>query len=298
MNKYYQYSKERFSLSQFIPLSLFLSLSASFGVQYYLYDSINNFLPLVISFFALILFFLRLRLFDEHKDAKHDKEHYPDRPITRGLINLKEITRIIFLLIIFETTISILAGINSFWFFLFAFFYSFLMYKEFFIDKWLREHFSAYIFSHEILVFPLFFYLFSINGFLINMFNQEYFWYLSLFIVIQLFLLEVTRKMRSKENEIGSRDTYTAQYGIIGSSSLVAILSGMVVALSYCLDKILFTEFVYITNIMPILYIVFVVIIARFIKSPIYENSKFVFNSSVVFVFGTQIVFLIKFFFN
>ncbi len=296
MSKYYQYLKERFPLSQFIPLSLFLALSASFGVQYYLRGSISSISPIVISFLALFLFFLRLRLFDEHKDAEHDKEYYSDRPIPRGLITLKEITRIIFLVIIFEITLGALAGVNSLGLFLFTFSYSLLMFKEFFIDKWLREHFTAYIFSHEILIFPLFFYLFAINGFLISMVSEKYFWYLSFFIGLQLFLLEVTRKVRAKENEIESRDTYTAQYGVFGASSLVAVLSLFVVLLSYDLDKILFGDCIFITNLTTVLYLIFLIVILRFVKNPVHKNSKLVFNSSIVFVFVTQLIFLIKFF--
>ena len=296
MNKYYQYSKERFPLSQFIPLSLFLSLSAGIGIQYFLYGKIDSYLSLVLSFFALILFFLRLRLFDEHKDAEHDKEHYPDRPISRGLISLKDLDKIIFLVIVLEFLISIFSGFNSLFLFLLAFIYSLIMFKEFFAEKWLRDRFMIYIFSHEILVFPLFFYLFSIIGFLTNMFSEKYFWYLSLFIVLQLFLLEVTRKVRSKENEIKSRDTYTAQYGIVGASSLVMALSGMIVFLFYYLDILLFGSCIFISHVVSLVFLIFVSIIINFIKKPVHKNAKLVFNVSILFVFIIQFVFLIKFF--
>jgi len=221
MNKYL---KERFHLGQFVPLSLILAGVLSVGTQIYLKQTASLSLVL-ISALALFIFLLRLRLFDEFKDYEHDLKHYSHRPVPRGLVSKRELGLVLIPLIILEFVTAFISGLNGLFLFVAAFIYSLLMFKEFFVTRWIKNHFTTYIFSHEILLFPLFFYLCAINGFSITSINNHFFWYLVTYAGCSMFLLEITRKVRSKDSEIASKDTYTAQYGIMGASILLLIVS-------------------------------------------------------------------------
>ena len=224
LRRFFKYLKERFNLIQFIPLSFILAVFLSVGTQLFLFKSVS-WGPILFSTVALFLFLLRLRIFDEFKDYKHDIEYYPDRPISKGLLTLNELKLVLIPVIIVEVFVALYLGMFVLIFFLVSFVYSLLMFKEFFVSDWLRKHFSLYIFTHEILVIPLFIYLCSINGF--NFQSEHIVYFINLVVCTGsfMFLLEIARKVRSKEFEVASRDTYTAQYGVLGASSLLIVVS-------------------------------------------------------------------------
>lgn len=285
LRKYYQYSKERFPLGQFIPLSVIFALSASFGTQTYIYGKLGNFRTIFVTAAALFLFFLRLRLFDEFKDAEHDAMHYPSRPVPRGLIKLQELRTVIWFLIAGELGISALGGRVSSFLFLASLLYSLLMWKEFFVRTWLREHFTLYVVSHELLVFPLFFYLYSLNGLTLEKTTHSYFWLLTLFLGAQLFLLEVTRKIRPKEMEQASRDTYTAQYGVRITTALVLAIASMVLAFELVIEKRLFGSIPFLSYVPMPLAVWFLIAMLRFVWQSSEEHARQAFHASIWLVF-------------
>lgn len=294
LTRYYQYSQERFALTQFLPLSLLLASAASFGAQRYLYGGVKAMAPAGAAAVALFLFFLRLRLFDEFKDAGHDAIYYPSRPVPRGLVSLAELRRIIFILVFLELIISAAGGIYSLTLFLAALTYSLLMFKEFFLSSWLRRHFTLYILSHEILLIPLFFYLYALNGLNFNQIGQSHFWYLTILLACQLFLLEVTRKIRPQELEIPSRDTYTAQYGITGAMALAALLAVGAVTFAWLIAQRLVRGQGWL-DYLPLLFLLgFLLIILTFIASPNKINARKVFAAAIALVFMSGLVFIAK----
>ncbi|MEI8123576.1 MAG: hypothetical protein WCG60_00190 [bacterium] len=157
------------------------------------------------------------------------------------------------------------------------------MFKEFFIRDWLRKHFSTYIFSHEILVIPLFYYLCSING--LKSYSEHTLFFLNLVICTGsfMFLLEIARKVRPKELEVASRDTYTAQYGILGASLLlltVSILSKFTLIFNFYLLKGSF----FVITIISLSSLAYLLIdIYRFYKSKSHHTAKRVFKASIIF---------------
>ncbi len=105
--KYNQYLKERFPLEQFLFISLIFGASASLGARAY-FSLETAILPgAAISSLAIFLFFLRLRLFDELKDYRHDLRYYPQRPVPRGLISLREVKKSIFFITAAEASIAV-----------------------------------------------------------------------------------------------------------------------------------------------------------------------------------------------
>lgn len=231
LKRYYEYSKERFPLKQFLTLSAVISLLAALGTQAYIYGQHNDLFAVAMSIVAVFLLLLRLRLLDELKDLEHDRRFYPDRPLPRGLIRPKELTRVAVLVFLLEALVATSGGARSLGFFAVLALYSFLTLNEFFVRGWLRRHFTVYALSHEALVLPLCFYLYSLNGLGLADVTQPYFWLLTALIGGQFFLLEVTRKLRPVEFEVESQDTYTARYGIIPSCIMAGSLASGVAVL-------------------------------------------------------------------
>jgi len=227
--RYCQYLKERFPLRQFLPLSAVISLSAALGTQAYLYGRPHSVLAVALTFTAILLLLLRLRLVDELKDLQHDRQFYPERPVARGLVLPGDAARAAALVFLLETGVAAAGGVHSLGLFAVVALYSFLTMKEFFCRKWLRRHFTVYVTSHEVLVVPVCFYLYSLSGLALAEVRQPYFWWLTAFIGCLLFLLEVVRKLRPKEAETAAQDTYTARYGIRNSCVIAGALASAAV---------------------------------------------------------------------
>lgn len=283
LRRYHQYLKERFSLLQFVTLAGILSVVSSIATQKYLYGAFINFYMAGASFVILFLFLFRLRLFDEFKDYHHDKEHYQHRPVPRGLVTLKELKMAVFVVIFFEFVVAVTAGGTPFLLFLFTFGYSLLMFKEFFVQRWLRRHFTAYIASHEIILIPLFFYIYAINGLQWTAGLALFFCALTAFLGGQLFLLEVTRKVRPLHLEIKSKDTYTAQYGVVGACVLVLTLALISISSFFYLKNSLAVSSTAIDFFAIFAFILLGGAVFFFLKDPTEKHAKNIFHTSIAF---------------
>jgi 4-hydroxybenzoate polyprenyltransferase len=289
--RYYQYLHERFHPAQFTLLSLLIAAALVFGAA--VIDASRPSLSTVfVAALALMLFLLRLRIFDEFKDHAHDTLHYPERPLPRGLISKNELRFMLVAVFLSEIMLLFFGGYWTAPLFYAALGYSLLMYKEFFLGTWLRKRFTLYVVSHELLLIPLFI---SIASFTVSdplLFFTEKFAALLVFSGSQLFLLEVARKMRTAEHEVASRDTYTAQYGIRGAGTLLFIT-----ALFSVIGLILFEQLI--TNSTGILSLIgcaslllFVIKISTFMRFPSARNASRLFHSAIFFFAITHIGFI------
>lgn len=104
--------------------------------------------PLALSAALVVLFFLRLRIFDEIKDYRTDLAVNPDRPLARGLISVAEARRAAWLVACVEILVVALIGwaVAGAWGV--AFGYSLAMYREFGVGSWLRPRMELYALSH------------------------------------------------------------------------------------------------------------------------------------------------------
>ena len=106
--------------------------------------------PVLLAFSLALLFFFKLRLYDEIKDYETDLEFNPTRPLARGLLTVRQLERVIALILVFEVTILFFAGDAAAVCGTIAIVYSLLMYKEFFIGRWLRPLLTTYAMTHTI----------------------------------------------------------------------------------------------------------------------------------------------------
>jgi len=110
--------------------------------------------PLRAAVGALVAFglLLRLRVVDEHKDFDKDREAYPDRLLSRGLISLAQLRRVFVVVLLLE-------GLGCAWLggpALVAWFglngYLYLMHVEFFFPAFLETHIGWYLVTHQVLM--------------------------------------------------------------------------------------------------------------------------------------------------
>src|SRR5712691_4196236 len=75
-----EYARERFPITQLVPLSVAVALPAALGTQKYVFGHLNNVAVVGWTTAAVFLLLLRLRLIDELKDLEHDRQFHPNRP--------------------------------------------------------------------------------------------------------------------------------------------------------------------------------------------------------------------------
>jgi 4-hydroxybenzoate polyprenyltransferase len=170
---------------------------------------------------TLLLFFLHLRIFDDHKDYAADCRHFPHRVLQRGVVTLGELKVLAALAIAGEFCLAAICGPAALVAVTAAFLFSLLMLKEFFVGEWLKQHFLVYASVH-MLVMPLLslvIYSFATGEFFWN--APGWYWLYSLVSFFVAFNWEISRKIRAPEEEIEGVDSYTRLFGTYGAAYLV-----------------------------------------------------------------------------
>jgi len=276
--KYFQYLSERFPPQQFTLLAGLLAAVAGVCLQAEAYGRVRSYQPLLLAFAGLLFFLFRLRLFDELKDYAHDQRFYPDRPLQRGLVSTGDIKRLIAVSLAVEIAVAAYAGRLPLAYFAVSLAYSLLMFKEFFAPAWLRQRFTLYIFLHELLAIPLFFYAASMQVPAARLYAEPVAWAVVLFLGFQLFFLEIARKMRPPELENAARDTYTAQYGVRGASILLVLAAAAALKLGLMICG---GDNRYLLALPPFIYFCYTIRVFSRRHEP--RDSKAVFNAAVAY---------------
>lgn len=137
MERWFTYLKERFSLSLiFVVIGISLS-----GLL--IHNGNFAFFPFLFSSFGLFLFFILLRLMDDVKDYQKDRIAFPQRPLSRGLIQREEAIKAVDFLQILLFAFSLIVWIifNSPAGLAYALMAGclWLLFKEFYAEKWLAQ---------------------------------------------------------------------------------------------------------------------------------------------------------------
>lgn len=214
--------RERFPPFTYLP---FLTL---YFVAHYVLISEKHTMPvwhLLLIWLVTILFFFKLRLYDEIKDYESDRIGHPDRPLVRGVLSRAEVSKAIVLGIIAEVGIFSLSGITGVLAMAVPVVYSLLMFKEFFLRRWLRAHLTLYAVTHTFVSG-----LFSLA--LLSVLQSTALWELHtdafLFALISwcLFtIFEFGRKTFLSGEEKKTIDSYSKIYGRGGAAMLVLVLT-------------------------------------------------------------------------
>ncbi len=186
------------------------------------FHDILYFTPLVL---AVFIFFFKLRLFDEVKDFDLDRIHNPERPLPRGLLCKSDVLRVALIISILEIVLLAFYGLWALVSMTIVIGYSLLMYKEFFIKKWLRSHLTTYAVTHTFIIV-----LISITIFIALMSrsitvipaNLIYFSFAGWFLFN---IFEFGRKTFASEEEKKDIKTYSKSFGRLGATILVMTMS-------------------------------------------------------------------------
>ena len=212
-------TKERFHPGIYFPMILFFSL----GTGMFLLDRTSHSLSIqsaLLSFLLLTSFFFRLRLFDEIKDYAVDLQHNPSRPLARGVLSIDQVKVTLLILITLELIGTSLLGYKYFFAHLLATSYSLLMFEEFFIGKYIRNHLTTYALLHTFVSC-----LSSFSAALVfsSAADSELSFQTVLFFITPWFyfnLFEFARKTFAANEERPLVDTYSSLFGPVGAWTL------------------------------------------------------------------------------
>ena len=179
--------------------------------------------------------FYHLRVLDDLKDREADTSAYPDRVLSRGLLSYRHLAVTGVLCIAAETAIAAWLGPKILALHAATLAYSLLMYKEFFIRTWLKDHLFSYGLTHMLILSCIDFTILQManpGGAVAKGFGFFLFASLSFFMT---FSMEVARKIRLPALERSEVDTYSKVVGVGWAMILVHVLQAAVLAVTWAL---------------------------------------------------------------
>lgn len=284
-NRWLIFIWERFPPSTHLPFMLLYFVAHHIFYLSNPLESIQT-IKLLILLIGTLVFFFKLRLYDELKDYQNDLVAHPNRPLIRGLLSHKDIYKGIYISILLESLSFSLFGFKGLLAVGVPVIYSLLMFKEFFIRKGIRSHLTFYAITHTFVSS-----LFSLA--LIATFKSTFIWNLDinsyLFALLSwcLFnIFEFGRKTYISHEEQPKIESYSKIYGRFGATLLVismAIISDLII------NKISPNNAVSITTSIALVLLGLVALLySLFNRQPlgkIYRGFSFAFIASMYIIF-------------
>lgn len=296
MNKYILYINERFPIPGVV-----LYAATLFWVSY---SFVNLFAQrtgwsnhdFIMGFIIYFMIFLHLRIFDEHKDYSKDVIAHPERLLSRGVITLKELRRILIPVMIIEAVIAFYLGEVIFIAWLGAMIWTLLMLKEFFVPDYLNRRIGLYLVSHQLLVPFMMAIPLCLRMQKVIFQRQETINLLLLVLGAMCFTVtyELGRKTWSADRENINADSYTREWGIIKTILITLLISfSGTTVLSWIIYNYKISVIYIIIN--YLLFILLLVSEITFYKNQTIKNSKNIELAGAVFMLGTFINVAISF---
>lgn len=285
MKKYLIYLSERFPLQTHIPIIAIFSFSA---ICYSLSAvGQDHFIPsshYLIAFFLTFSIFLLLRISDEFKDHEDDMKYRKYLPVPRGLVSLDNLKWIGIGLVILQLITVFLNPTFALIYFI-CMLYLALMFKEFFVEDWLKKNQIAYVFSH-MLIIPL-----------VDLVASSAHWSiaeispptaLGWFFAVSFFngiLLEVGRKIKLPENEEEGVVSYSKLWGMKNAAyAWLGILATTLVLAFVAAFAIHSPIWVYV--LLSVFAVAGSITAFRFLQSPTQKKAKMIENASGLWTMG------------
>lgn len=213
-NRWWIYQKERFPVfKNGLLIAVFSGSAVGYSGLLRGNGSLPNLSSLLVAFTTIFIFFLQLRIADEFKDFAEDARYRSYRPVPRGLVRLNELGWVC----IFGALIQLSASFYlSPWLALVlcgVWVYIGLMWREFFVAKWLKANPVIYMLSH-MLIMPLINFYGTACDWLVTgaAFPVNGLW----FLVASFFngmVIEIGRKIRAPNDEEFGVETYSSLWG-------------------------------------------------------------------------------------
>jgi len=283
------YLKEMFPLTHIISslllgLTFFATISLADQKKIPFYTS-----EIYESLITVLLLSLMLRIMDEFKDLKDDLINFPERPIPSGKVLISDLkilqSVVIFLMIILNfDNILMMLGL------LISLFYSYLMYKWFFIENKMRTNLPLALLSHHPVVYTYLFYLFLTYRSIHSTTSIQLMIY-ALPIGILLLIWELSRKIRNPNQETN----YTTYSKIWGIKKCITIVAGLI---SFnCLFLIYYFLYFELNILILLLFFITLLLILKPLKQ-FYQSRFYHFNLKPMaehFALTYQLIFIISY---
>ncbi len=155
------------------------------------------------------LFFLHLRVLDEHKDFANDVIAYPDRVLSRGVVTLSLLARVGAAAVVVQLLLSISLGIPASLAFAGSLLFSFAMFVEFGVGRWLSKHLVLYALTHNPVMVGLAVLVIVATGSPLSAVHAGFI----AFSCVAMLGFEFGRKIRLPEEEHPGVPSYTSELG-------------------------------------------------------------------------------------
>lgn len=213
-NRWWVYQRERFPLLVHGPLIAAMSFAAvSVSRLSRGGTALPEAWPLLVAFVTALLFFLQLRVADEFKDRDTDARYRPYRAVPRGLVSLRELGAVVVVGAIMQLGLALWLRPSLVLLLAAAWIYLGLMWKEFFVHRYLAAHPIAYLWSHMLILPLITLYATACEWHTAGVpFPGGIAWLLAASFCNGL-VIEIGRKIRAPEAEERGVDTYSALWG-------------------------------------------------------------------------------------
>lgn len=192
----------------------------------------------VLCAIAVLAIFFHLRIFDEIKDYRNDLVAHKDRPLAKGLISVSEAKQVAFSLIGVELCLAFVIGRAAFMAAICTVIYSLIMYKEFFIGRWLRPKMATYALAHTLVSCWMSVFIFSAV-------TNLNFWEIAkpygMFVLVNWMIFnifEFGRKTFGKEEEEALVESYSKRLGPVRAALNVVIMATAAMYAAYKIGNI------------------------------------------------------------
>jgi 4-hydroxybenzoate polyprenyltransferase len=200
-------------LERFPPVAYAVLVALFAGSAFSLSDS-----PLPASTAAaaatvVLLVFFHLRVMDEFKDAADDREAYPDRLLSRGVVSLPLLARMAGMAVAVQAVLAWSISPAAFAAWLGCVGFTVLMKVEFGVGRWLNQRLVLYAISHNPIVGLLGFFLLVVAGVDVDLPAVLFLAIVSL----GSLAFEIGRKVRLPHEEVPGVASYSSVLGKAGA---------------------------------------------------------------------------------
>jgi hypothetical protein len=166
------------------------------------------------------LAFLHLRLMDEAKDFEADWAAYPNRLLSRGVVSLKLLGRLLIAVVLAEVALAWWLGPEVLMSWGAMFIFTLAMRMEFGISGWLSRHIVVYAITHNPVVALLALFAHACTGL---QWSANFLFYVGL-VSLGSLAFEVGRKIREPQEEIPGVASYSSALGRTGAAWLLSVV--------------------------------------------------------------------------
>lgn len=217
---FYIYQKERFPIVV-LGLSFLPAILSSGAVV----SQEAKFKFVVIALIVSIAYLLHVRIIDEFRDYEHDLLHHRERPVSTGIISLKELKVIDWLAIIAVPLASLYSSTDALLMAVVMLLYSHFARNEFFLGLQFRKHFYLYntVNLVQMLLLQVLVYTLADPSFSFTALVTVHF----MFTATGTIIFEFLRKVKSPGDDGTGKDTYTWFLGLNNALMIYAVFATM-----------------------------------------------------------------------